>query len=279
MNPEVRKRMGEQAVSLARGCGYQSTGTVEFLMDKNHDFYFLEMNTRLQVEHPITEEITGVDLVEQQLLIAAGHKLAFKQEDVKINGHAIELRVYAEDPSRKFLPSIGFLQKYKEPEVNPNIRIDTGVEEGSEISMYYDPMISKLITYGKDRTEAINLLHTAIDEYVIQGVTHNLSFGKSIITKSDFIDGTYTTAFIPDHYPNGFNGEPIADSDKDLIAIASAFLKNERRKKNRLVTQDAPQGSKSKFVTVKGVNEDDHDRRVRVDYDGEKKVTITDLDS
>lgn len=176
MDPETRRKMGEQAISLAAACGYQSTGTVEFLVDKNKSFYFLEMNTRLQVEHPITEEITGVDLVEQQILIAAGYPLAFKQSDVKINGHSFEYRVYAEDTARKFLPSIGFLKKYKEPREHENIRIDTGVTEGSEISMYYDPMISKLITWGKDRKEAMNLLSKAVDEYVIRGVVHNLGF-------------------------------------------------------------------------------------------------------
>jgi propionyl-CoA carboxylase alpha chain len=167
MDPDTRRKMGEQAVSLARNCGYQSTGTVEFLMDKNKDFYFLEMNTRLQVEHPITEEITGIDLVEQQFRIAAGYPLKFKQSDVKINGHAVEYRVYAEDPSRKFLPSIGFLKKYIEPEPHKHIRIDTGVQEGSEISMYYDPMISKLITWGKDRQEAHALMDQALDQYLI----------------------------------------------------------------------------------------------------------------
>ena len=146
-------------------------------MDKKKDFYFLEMNTRLQVEHCITEEITGVDLVEQQILIAAGYPLAFKQNDIKINGHAMEYRVYAEDPAKKFYPSVGFLKKYREPEAHEHIRIDTGVEEGSEISMYYDPMISKLITWGKDRKEAIALLANAMDQYVIRGVTHNVGFG------------------------------------------------------------------------------------------------------
>jgi propionyl-CoA carboxylase alpha chain len=163
LDQATRDKMGQQAISLAAACGYQSTGTVEFLIDKNKDFYFLEMNTRLQVEHPITEEITGVDLVEQQILIGAGYPLAFKQKDVKIEGHSVEYRVYAEDPSRKFLPSIGFLKKYKEPEAHEDIRIDTGVQEGSEISMYYDPMISKLITWGKDRKTALSLLEKAMD--------------------------------------------------------------------------------------------------------------------
>lgn len=181
MDVVTRKKMGDQAVALARSCDYHTTGTVEFLMDANKDFYFLEMNTRLQVEHPITEEITGVDLVEEQIKISAGHHLQYKQEDIKINGWATEYRVYAEDPSRKFLPSIGFLAKYKEPKAHEHIRIDTGVCEGSEISMYYDPMISKVVTWGKDRQASLDLLDYAIDNYVIQGLSHNLGFCKSIL--------------------------------------------------------------------------------------------------
>jgi propionyl-CoA carboxylase alpha chain len=226
MDQATRDRMGTQATSLARACGYESTGTVEFLMDKNKDFYFLEMNTRLQVEHPITEEITGIDLVEQQILIAAGYPLPFKQKDIKINGHASEYRVYAEDPARKFLPSIGFLRKYREPEAHPNIRIDTGVQEGSEISMYYDPMISKLITWGKDRKEALNLLANAMDEYVIRGVTHNVGFGRSILRNKDFAGGSYTTAFIPTYYPTGFRGDPLDASDHHQLALSAHYMKN-----------------------------------------------------
>lgn len=209
MDPETRALMGEQALDLARACGYQSTGTVEFLVDKHKQFYFLEMNTRLQVEHPITEEITGIDLVEQQLLIAAGYPLAFKQQDVKINGHCVEYRVYAEDPARKFLPSIGFLKKYKEPPANENIRIDTGVQEGSEISMYYDPMISKLITWGRDRKTAMDLMAKSLDEYVIRGVVHNLGFGQSIVRNKSFAEADYSTAFIPTFYPNGYKADPL----------------------------------------------------------------------
>lgn len=207
MDPITRKKMGDQAVALARSCNYHTTGTVEFLMDENKDFYFLEMNTRLQVEHPITEEITGIDLVEQQILISAGHKLEYTQDDVKINGHSVEYRVYAEDPSRNFLPSIGFLTKYKEPAVHENVRIDTGVQEGSEISMFYDPMISKLVTWGEDRKTAMDLLDKSIDQYVVQGVAHNLGFGKSIIANESFAAGDYTTAFIPEFYPDGYNGD------------------------------------------------------------------------
>ena len=211
MDPATRKLMGDQAVALARSCNYHTTGTVEFLMDINKDFYFLEMNTRLQVEHPITEEITGIDLVEQQILISAGYELEYKQEDVKIDGHSVEYRVYAEDPSRKFLPSIGFLTKYREPDVHKDIRIDTGVQEGSEISMYYDPMISKLITWAPDRKAAMNLLDHAFDQYVVQGVAHNLGFGKSIIHNESFAAGDYSTAFIPDFYPQGYSGDLLND--------------------------------------------------------------------
>jgi propionyl-CoA carboxylase alpha chain len=226
MDAETRKKMGEQAVALARSCDYHTTGTVEFLMDKNKDFYFLEMNTRLQVEHPISEEITGIDLVEQQILISAGHKMNFKQSDVKINGHAVEYRVYAEDPSRKFLPSIGFLTKYIEPKDHPDMRIDTGVQEGSEISQYYDPMISKLITWGKDRKTAMDLLNKKFDEYVIHGVAHNIQFGKSIVENASFAKGDYSTAFIPTFYPNGYSGDVLTADQKHLLAIAAFKMKN-----------------------------------------------------
>ena len=237
MDPETRHKMGTQSIQLAKACGYYSTGTVEFLMDKNKDFYFLEMNTRLQVEHPITEEISGVDLVEQQLLIAAGHKLNFKQDDIKIHGHSIEYRVYAEDPARKFLPSIGFLTKYKEPKTNvPNrrVRIDTGVEEGSEISMFYDPMISKLVSWGKDRNEAMDILGHSIDEYVIRGVGHNLGFCKSILANEDFRSGKYTTAFIPDFYPDGYSGDDLSDKDYNLLSLVAHQIKQQTAARQNL---------------------------------------------
>lgn len=162
------------------------------------------------------------------MLIAAGYPLAFKQDDIKINGHSAEYRVYAEDPSRKFLPSIGFLKKYKEPTAHENIRIDTGVQEGSEISMYYDPMISKLITWGKDRKTALELLAKAMDEYVIRGVVHNVGFGRSILNNQHFLNGDYSTAFIPDFYPDGFKGEPLTEADHLQLAISAHFLKNVR---------------------------------------------------
>jgi len=232
LDPETRHKMGSQAVSLARACGYYTTGTCEFLVDKNLGFYFLEMNTRLQVEHPITEQITGIDLVEEMIKIAAGHKLGYTQDDIKINGHAVEYRVYAEDPARKFLPSIGFLRKYHEPSKHERIRIDTGVEEGSEISMYYDPMISKTITWAPKRQEALDLLKTAIQEYVIQGVTENTGFGLSILNHPAFVAGKYDTSFIPKYYPNGYHGEKQTDDEKEIIAISTARLKNIHRRES-----------------------------------------------
>eukprot|EP00826_Nyctotherus_ovalis_P030332 TRINITY_DN241_c0_g1_i1.p1 TRINITY_DN241_c0_g1~~TRINITY_DN241_c0_g1_i1.p1 ORF type:complete len:694 (-),score=254.63 TRINITY_DN241_c0_g1_i1:185-2266(-) len=234
MDPETRHAMGTQACMMAKACGYYTTGTCEFLMDKYKKFYFLEMNTRLQVEHPITEEITGIDLVEQMILIAAKHPLKIRQEDVKINGHSIEYRIYAEDPSRKFLPSIGFLEKYKEPVTREGLRIDTGVEEGSEISMYYDPMISKLICWGENRKAAIERLNQAIDEYVIRGVIHNSGFGKSIINNKEFAAGNYSTAFIPTYYKDGFKGETMSAQDHKLLSIMAFEMAHKQEEQNRL---------------------------------------------
>ena len=274
MNPAVRKKMGDQAVALARSCDYHTTGTVEFLMDKNHDFYFLEMNTRLQVEHPITEEITGVDLVEQQILISAGHKLQFKQDDIKINGHSVEYRVYAEDPSRKFLPSIGFLKKYQEPKPHEHIRIDTGVQEGSEISMYYDPMISKLITWGKDRDTAMSLLDKAMEEYVVQGVAHNIGFGQSIIANEHFAKGDYSTAFIPDFYPDGFRGEVLKDSDMHKLALAGHQMKNIASSQYKDAAERSDVHNQTVYVTVFGKgDQSDRDWKVSQLSDSEFEVT------
>lgn len=274
MDPITRAKMGEQAISLARSCGYQSTGTVEFLVDKNKNFYFLEMNTRLQVEHPITEEITGVDLVEQQILIGAGYPLAFKQSDIKIDGHSVEYRVYAEDPARKFLPSIGFLKKYKEPTPHEDIRIDTGVQEGSEISMYYDPLISKLITWGKDRKTAMDLLSKSMDEYVIRGVVNNLGFGQSILRNKSFAEGHYTTAFIPTYYPNGFRGDPLTTDDQHLIALSSHFIRNYSKGYNTLVGQDKPKQDDIVYVSLKDKDgEKDHDYKVERKECGTFEIT------
>eukprot|EP00344_Euplotes_crassus_P012452 CAMPEP_0197007444 /NCGR_PEP_ID=MMETSP1380-20130617/40668_1 /TAXON_ID=5936 /ORGANISM="Euplotes crassus, Strain CT5" /LENGTH=644 /DNA_ID=CAMNT_0042427527 /DNA_START=140 /DNA_END=2074 /DNA_ORIENTATION=+ len=258
LDPETRHKMGTQAVDLARACGYYSTGTVEFLVDKNLGFYFLEMNTRLQVEHPITEEITGVDLVEEMIKIAAGHPLDFTQDDIKINGHSIEMRVYAEDPSRNFLPSIGFLKKYQEPTKHENIRIDTGVQEGSEISMYYDPMISKTITWGQTRDEALELMKEALNEYVIEGVVDNCGFGLSICNNEAFAKGVYDTSFIPTYYPEGFHGETLTADDHHIIAITASQLKNIHESENASLGF-TPKSFEKIFVTI-----DDTDYQVDV---------------
>eukprot|EP00466_Bigelowiella_natans_P000335 jgi/Bigna1/51495/estExt_Genewise1Plus.C_10223 len=205
VDPETRKAMGKQALQLAAAVEYQSAGTVEFLMDKHKNFYFLEMNTRLQVEHPITELISQVDLVEQMIRVAAGLPLEMKQNDIGIHGWAIESRVYAEDPYREFLPSTGLLTRYKEPG-GADVRVDSGVAEGSEISMFYDPMISKLVTHGPNREAALESMRGALDSYEISGLRHNLPFLRALCDHEAFISGNITTKFIPDHYPDGFKG-------------------------------------------------------------------------
>ena len=199
LTPEIRQKMGEAAVKVAKACDYLGAGTVEFLLDENKNFYFLEMNTRLQVEHPVTELITDIDLVEQQIRIARGEKLSFSQEDLKINGHALELRVYAEDPMNDFLPSIGTLEVY-DPPVGNNVRVDDGFEEGMEIPIYYDPMISKLITYGKTRNEAIALMKKAITNYKVKGIKTTLPFGNFVCEHEAFISGNFDTHFVKKYY-------------------------------------------------------------------------------
>jgi propionyl-CoA carboxylase alpha chain len=199
----TRKAMGEQAVKLARAVGYRSAGTVEFIVGKDEDFYFLEMNTRLQVEHPVTEMVYGVDLVEWMIRIASGEKLDLQQKNIKPKGWAVEARVYAEDPSRGFLPSIGRLERYREP-AGEGIRVDSGVAEGGGISMFYDPMISKLIAYGKNRIEAIDRLAGALDGYVIEGLGHNRQFLRHVCDNADFREGKMTTGFIGEVYPDGY---------------------------------------------------------------------------
>jgi propionyl-CoA carboxylase alpha chain len=199
LTPELRKKMGEAAIKVARSCDYLGAGTVEFLMDANHNFYFLEMNTRLQVEHPVTELISGVDLVELQIRVARGEALQIKQSDLKINGHALELRVYAEDPLNDFLPSVGTLNTYQLP-TGEGIRVDNGFEEGMDIPIYYDPMLSKLITHGKTRNEAIQLMLKAIDNYHIEGVQTTLSFGKFVCEHEAFISGNFDTHFVKNYY-------------------------------------------------------------------------------
>jgi propionyl-CoA carboxylase alpha chain len=224
LDEKTRKAMGEQAVELAKAVDYKSAGTVEFIVDADKNFYFLEMNTRLQVEHPVTELITGQDLVEWMIRIANGEELTLKQKDVKLTGWAMETRVYAEDPFRNFMPSIGRLVRYQPPEETDNVRVDTGIEEGSEVSMYYDPMIAKLVTYGKDRNEALQHMGAALDAYYIRGVSHNISFLNALIAHPRFISGNITTNFIAEEYPEGFHAADVPQEDPALaIVIAGAI--------------------------------------------------------
>lgn len=216
LSEELRQKMGESAVNAARSCNYTGAGTVEFILDENLDYFFLEMNTRLQVEHPVTEMITGIDLVKEQIKIARGEKLSFKQEDLKIRGHAIEVRVYAEDPANNFLPDIGRLQTYITPK-GPGVRVDDGFEQGMEIPIYYDPMIAKLVTYGKDRTEAIERMIRAIDEYRITGIQTTLAFGKFVMQHEAFISGNFDTHFVGKY----FLPEYLSDENEEEAMIAA----------------------------------------------------------
>lgn len=202
LTPEIRKAMGEAAVRVAQSCDYLGAGTVEFLLDENKNFYFLEMNTRLQVEHPVTEMITGMDLVEMQIRVARGEVLPIKQEDLTINGHAMELRVYAEDPLNNFLPSVGHLDVYQIP-VGEGIRVDNGFEQGMDVPIYYDPMLAKLITYGKTREEAIELMIEAIAKYKVEGVSTTLPFGTFVMEHEAFRSGNFDTNFVKKYYDSG----------------------------------------------------------------------------
>ena len=228
LDEKTRKKMGEQACNLAKAVGYSSAGTVEFIVDKDKNFYFLEMNTRLQVEHPVTELITGIDLVEQMILVATGKPLSIAQKDIKLTGWAIESRLYAEDPYRNFLPSIGRLTRYRPPaeikDKHSIVRNDTGVYEGGEISMYYDPMIAKLCTWAPDRAKAIEQMRIALDRFEVEGIGHNLPFLSAVMDHKKFISGQITTAFIAEEYSEGFDGVDLTDDKiQDLAACAAAM--------------------------------------------------------
>jgi propionyl-CoA carboxylase alpha chain len=224
LDEKTRRAMGEQAVALAKAVSYHSAGTVEFVTDQQRNFYFLEMNTRLQVEHPVTEMVTGVDLVELMIRVAAGEKLPMKQADVKLKGWAMEARVYAEDPFRNFLPSTGRLARCLPPATSEHVRVDTGIDEGSEVSMYYDPMIAKLVTWGENRAEAIVRMQDALDAYCIRGLSHNISFLNAVLSKPRFRDGKLSTGFIAEEYPDGFHAADVPQEDPGLIvALAGAI--------------------------------------------------------
>jgi pyruvate carboxylase subunit A len=229
LTPEMRRAMGEAAVRVAQSCDYVGAGTVEFLVDSERNFYFLEMNTRLQVEHPVTEMITGLDLVEWQIRVARGESLGFRQDDLHINGHALELRVYAEDPLNNFLPSVGKLEKYRIPE-GPGIRVDGGFEQGMEVPIYYDPMLAKLVVHGATRTEAIQKMKEAIAQYEVEGVATTLPFGRFVLDHPAFVSADFTTHFVQLYYTPDKLIES-QDNGARIAALLGLRLHLEQRKK------------------------------------------------
>jgi propionyl-CoA carboxylase alpha chain len=240
LDAKTRAAMGEQAVALAKAVGYYSAGTVEFVADQQRNFYFLEMNTRLQVEHPVTELVTGLDLVEQMIRVAAGEKLSFGQKDVKLNGWAIESRIYAEDPYRNFLPSIGRLTHYRPPAASDSVRNDTGVAEGGEISIHYDPMIAKLCTRGKDRAEAIGRMRVALDDFYLRGIAHNVPFLSAVMANPVFQSGKLSTAFIAEQFPEGFTGVTPDAALRDRLIAVAAYARAEVMRREAAIAGQMP---------------------------------------
>lgn len=282
----TREKMGAQAVALAKAVGYDSAGTVEFVAGQDKSFYFLEMNTRLQVEHPVTELITGIDLVEQMIRVAAGEKLSIKQSDVKIDGWAVESRIYAEDPYRGFLPSIGRLKRYLPPQEGRQgeaiVRVDTGVKEGGEISIFYDPMIAKLVTHAPERAMAIGAMGEALDDFAIQGVEHNVPFLSALMQHPRWREGRLSTGFIAEEYPKGFHGAaPSKDIARRLAAVASAieFVMDERKHRisGRLTGRDF-QTDKNRVVRIGdteiGLEVMRQGDAVAVRFNGEKSIHV-----
>ena len=235
LTPEIREAMGQCAVMVAKACNYYGAGTVEFIVDENLDFFFLEMNTRLQVEHPVTEQITGIDLVKEMIWIAEGKQLSFKQEDLKINGHAMEIRVCAEDPRNNFLPDVGTLHTYVRPQGN-GVRVDDGFEQGMDIPIYYDPMIAKLITYGKDRNEAIEKMIRAIDEFKISGIETTLQFCKFVMKHEAFLSGNFDTRFIGLYFTPEKLDEMENKEEEMVAAVLSSYLLNHKKIVNSLAS-------------------------------------------
>ncbi|WP_313059404.1 ATP-binding protein, partial [Agrobacterium cavarae] len=277
LDEATRKAMGEQAVALAKAVGYFSAGTVEFIVDGDRNFYFLEMNTRLQVEHPVTELVTGIDLVEQMIRVAAGEKLSLSQPDIKLNGWAIESRLYAEDPYRNFLPSIGRLTRYRPPEEGRHengtiLRNDTGVFEGGEISMYYDPMIAKLCSWGETRLSAIDAMGEALDRFEVEGIGHNLPFLSAVMQHPRFRSGNLTTGFIAEEFPDGFSGvEPATQGAKRLAAIAAVIYHQVQSRAARI---SGTIGNHRRIVGkdwVVQLGKTEH--RISVDLEGDHTVT------
>ena len=280
LDAKTRAAMGAQAVALAEAVDYVSAGTVEFIVDKKKNFYFLEMNTRIQVEHPVTELVTGLDLVEWMIRIAAGEKLSFGQQDVKLNGWAVEARVYAEDPLRDFMPSIGRLVRYRTPaspeDASITVRIDSGVEEGSEISMFYDPMIAKLVTHAPDRLQAIDAMQAALDAYGIRGINHNIAFLSSVMTNERFRAGELSTNFIAEEFPDGFQGAGITGETREILIAVAAILQQRRAVQAASISgqldgaPDLDPGKPAEWVVMLG--QEAHARTVAA-VDGAYRVT------
>ena len=244
LTKDLRERMGNAAVEVAKLANYSNVGTVEFLVDEKRNFYFLEVNTRLQVEHPVTELVTGIDLVKEQIRVAEGEKLAFQQSDISFRGNAIECRVYAEDSANNFFPSIGKINYLRSPSGN-GVREDKGIDEGNEISIYYDPMISKLITYSDSRITSIERMKRALNEYIIDGVSTNISACIEILSHKDFIVGNLSTGFIPQHFSDGFTNS-ISEEEKEIIAIMTAL--SEKNNSNKITSSNNK--TKSNFVEL-----------------------------
>ncbi|MDR2977950.1 MAG: ATP-grasp domain-containing protein [Rickettsiales bacterium] len=264
ISKKVRQEMYVQCVSLAKQVGYFSAGTVEFVVDKDQNFYFLEVNTRLQVEHPVTEFVTGIDIVEEMIRTSRGEKLRFSQNNIKLTGSAIESRICAEDPSKKFFPSSGRIKYYDKPNESNYVRIDDGVAAGSEISMFYDSMIAKVVTYGKDRIEAISRMQKALSECYIGGVTNNIEFLESIFHHPNFVAAKLHTRFIPDHYPSGFCGDFVTEEYIKIFIFAALYvhLGNKERYYNKSIDE----------ALVVKIN--DNEYSVNAEYQGNTLTTI-----
>jgi len=280
-----REKMGQQAILLAKAVDYTSAGTVEFIVDSDKNFYFLEMNTRLQVEHPVTEMVTGFDLVELMIKIAAGERLPLSQKDVQLRGCAIETRIYAEDPFQGFLPSVGRMERYIEP-TGDGIRIDTGIFEGGEVPIFYDPMISKLIAHGSDRNQAIEKMSNALDSYYIRGVKNNISFLSALIVHPRFVSGNLTTNFINEEYPDGFNANVLSQADMAVFVVTAAVIHMINSNRRTLISDQLVGHEYSpleKLVVITDNEEHEYqllvsrsDRSYKVDLDGQLFTFETD---
>ncbi|MBL0317975.1 MAG: acetyl/propionyl/methylcrotonyl-CoA carboxylase subunit alpha [Alphaproteobacteria bacterium] len=257
LDAKTRQSMYKQSIALAKKVGYDSAGTIEFIVDQKKNFYFLEMNTRLQVEHCVTEQITGIDIVEQMIRVAAGEKLPFTQSDIELKGWSIESRIYAEDPSRGFMPSSGRLIQYQEPTLSDTVRVDSGVYEGGEVSMFYDAMIAKLITHGKDRNEAIQSMRDALGEFVISGISHNISFLEAVMANDRFVSGKLSTSFIAEEYPDGFEGADLTNETTKVFLAAAVHLYLTDAERSAKTSGQIP-GRSRQIGTVWGVYIDDN---------------------